>query len=171
MSSAELSAQYGRAERWRHRDEAIACIPVKAGQRILDLGCGVGQVAARFHRLGAQVIGVDANEELLTAARARYPEVRFEQLDLRELTPASFGQVEGVWTSFVAAYASNLDQAVARWRDCLVPGGWLALIEMDDLFGHEPLPFAIRDQVNELYAWSKAASRYDFECGHRLAGA
>src|SRR5215468_1735938 len=24
---------------------------------------------------------------------------------------------------------------------------------------------------NELYAWSKAASRYDFECGHRLAGA
>ena len=171
MSSAELSAQYGRAERWRHRDEAIACLPVKAGQRILDLGCGVGQVAARFHRLGGQVIGVDANEELLTAARARYPEVRFEQLDLRELTPASFGQVEGVWTSFVAAYASNLDKAVARWRDCLVPGGWLALVEMDDLFGHEPLPSSIRDHVIELYAWSKAAGRYDFECGHRLAGA
>ena len=37
---------------------------------ILD-GAIRGQVAARFHRLGAQVIGVDANEELLTAARAR----------------------------------------------------------------------------------------------------
>ena len=64
-------------------------------------------MAARFHRLGAQVIGVDANEELLRAARTRYPEVRFERLDLGELTPASFGHVDGVWASFVAAYLSN----------------------------------------------------------------
>ena len=89
--SSELSAQYERAERWRHRDEALACIPLLDGQRILDLGCGVGQVAARFHRLGAQVIGVDGNERLLEVARARHPEVRFERLDLGELSPATFG--------------------------------------------------------------------------------
>jgi trans-aconitate methyltransferase len=104
----------------------------------------VGQVAARLHRLGAQVIGVDRNEELLKAARTRYPEVRFEKLDLGELTPASFGQVDGVWASFVAAYLPNLDSAVARWSDCVVPGGWVALVEMDDLFGHLSLkePFS-----------------------------
>jgi SAM-dependent methyltransferase len=129
----------------------------------------VGQVAARFHRLGAQVIGVDGNEELLKVARARYPEVRFEKLDLRELTPASFGHVDGVWASFVAAYASNLESAVARWRDCVVPGGWMALVEMDDLFGHQPLPSSISDEIHEFYTRARAA--YDFQCGHRLAGA
>ena len=169
--SSELSAQYERAERWRHRDEALACIPVQAGQRILDLGCGVGQVAARFHRLGAQVIAVDGNEQLLEVARTRHPEVRFERLDLGELTPATFGPVDGIWASFVAAYAPHLDSAVTRWSDCLVPGGWVALVEMDDLFGHEPLPSAMRDQIHEFYASARADGRYDFQCGHRLAGA
>jgi SAM-dependent methyltransferase len=169
--SSELSAQYERQERWRHWDEALTRIPLKAGQRILDLGCGVGQIAARFHRLGTQVIGVDRNEELLEAARTRYPEIRFEKLDLGELTLASFGQVDGVWASFVAAYFPNLESAVARWSDCVVPGGWVTLVEMDDLFGHQPLPSSISDEINEFYASARAAGRYDFQCGHRLAGA
>jgi len=73
--------------------------------------------------------------------------------------------------SFVAAYAAHLDSAVARWSECVVPGGWVALVEIDDLFGHQPLPESIGDQIHALYAWSRAAGRYDFQCGHRLAGA
>jgi SAM-dependent methyltransferase len=171
VMSSELSAQYERQERWRHWDEALARIPVKAGQRILDLGCGVGQIAARFHRLGAQVIGVDGNEELLEAARTRCPEVRFEKLDLGDLTPASFGRVDGVWAGFVAAYVPSVESAVARWSDCVVPGGWVTLVEMDDLFGHQPLPSSTSDKINEFYASARAAGRYDFQCGRRLAGA
>jgi SAM-dependent methyltransferase len=169
--SGGLSAQYERQERWRHWDDALACVPLETGQRVLDLGCGVGQVAARFHRLGARVIGVDANEELLEAARRRSPTVRFERLDLGELTPASFGRVDGVWASFVAAYLSNLESVLARWADCVVPGGWVALVEMDDLLGHQPLPPSIRDEIDAFYASTRAAGRYDFQCGRRLAGA
>jgi SAM-dependent methyltransferase len=168
--SSELSAQYERQERWRHWDKALTHVPLKAGQRILDLGCGVGQIAARFHRLGARVIGVDGNEELLEAARTRYPEVRFEKLDLGELTSTSFGQVNGVWASFVAAYFPNLESAVAQWSDCVVPGGWMTLVEMDDLFGHQPLPASISEEIDAFYESARAAGRYDFQCGHRLTG-
>jgi hypothetical protein len=42
---------------------------------------------------------------------------------------------------------------------------------MDDLFGHQPLPSSISDQINEFYASARAAGRYDFQCGHRLVGA
>jgi SAM-dependent methyltransferase len=128
-------------------------------------------MAARFHRLGAQVIGVDGNEELLGAARTRHPEVRFEKLDLGELVPASFGHVDGLWASFVAAYFTDLESSVARWSDCVAPGGWVTLVEMDDLFGHQPLPSSIRDQIEAFYASARAAGRYDFQCGHRLARA
>jgi len=168
---SELSAQYERQERWRHWDEALARIPLIAGQRILDLGCGVGQIAARFHRLGSRVIGVDANEELLEAARRRHPEVRFEKLDFSKLTSASFGQVDGIWASFSPAYVSNLIATVAQWSDCVVAGGWVTLVEMDDLFGHQPLPSSVRDAIEEFYASARAAGRYDFQCGRRLAGA
>jgi hypothetical protein len=45
----------------------------------------------------------------------------------------------------------------------------MALVETDDLFGHEPMPPALRAEVMAFYA--SARDRYDFECGHRLAGA
>jgi SAM-dependent methyltransferase len=166
---ADLSAQYERQERWRRWDQALARVPVHAGQRVLDLGCGVGQITARFHALGAHVLGVDADTDLLAVARARHPQVRFESRDLRELGPESFGLVDGIWASFVPAYLSPFDATVARWAECLAPGGWMALVEMDDLFGHEPMQPAMRAEVLAFYA--SARDRYDFECGHRLAGA
>jgi len=136
---------------------------------VLDLGCGIGQIAARFHALGAHVIGVDANADLLAVARDRHPRVRFESLDLHKLRPASFGLVDGIWASFVPAYLHPLDATVTLWARCLAPGGWMALVEMDDLLGHEPMQPAMRAEVLAFYA--SARDRYDFECGHRLAGA
>jgi len=47
----------------------------------------------------------------------------------------------------------------------------MALVEMDDLFGHQPLPSSLSDEINEFYTRARAAGGYDFQCGHRLAGA
>jgi tRNA1(Val) A37 N6-methylase TrmN6 len=48
-----------------------ACIPAKAGDRVLDVGCGVGAaalcLAARID--GVEVIGFDRQEELIALAR------------------------------------------------------------------------------------------------------
>ena len=41
------------------------------GERILDIGCGDGQLTLRLTATGAQVTGVDASGEMLAAARAR----------------------------------------------------------------------------------------------------
>ena len=70
MMSSELFAQYERQERWRHWAEALTRIPLKAGQRILDLGCRVGQIAARFPRLGAPSSISDEITEFYASARA-----------------------------------------------------------------------------------------------------
>ena len=43
----------------------------RAGERILDLGCGDGAVTAALRDMGADVVGVDTSEQLLAAARAR----------------------------------------------------------------------------------------------------
>jgi SAM-dependent methyltransferase len=168
--ASDLPAQYQQQERWRRWDEALGRVPWKTGQRVLDLGCGVGPVTARLHRLGVDAVGVDADSELLAAARARHPDIRFERLDVCALTPATFGPVDGIWASFVAAYFHDLDAVLASWAACVVPGGWLALVEVDDLLGHEPLAPALRDDVVAFYASARAAKGYDFECGRRLAG-
>lgn len=40
------------------------------GKRALDMGCGAGLLAEPLARLGAQVTGVDASEQVIAAARA-----------------------------------------------------------------------------------------------------
>ncbi len=40
-------------------------------ERILDLGCGDGQLTLRLAATGARVTGVDASQEMVTAARGR----------------------------------------------------------------------------------------------------
>src|ERR1700677_2968040 len=46
-------------------------LAAQAGERILDLGCGDGQLTQRIAASGAHVVGVDASAEMVAAARAR----------------------------------------------------------------------------------------------------
>jgi SAM-dependent methyltransferase len=170
--TSHLVEQYLRQERWRRWDEALSLsiLPLERGGRVLDIGCGVGDVAARLHGRGVDVLGIDSNAELIGAARGRYPHVRFEEANLHDLTSERFGLFDGLWASFVPAYLPNLASVLTEWSDCLLRrGGWLAMVEVDDLLGHEPLSTALRARVAQFYDEARSAGRYDFECGRKLA--
>jgi trans-aconitate methyltransferase len=49
----------------------IALLNPKPGERILDLGCGDGALTAKIAESGAQVLGVDASSDMISAARKR----------------------------------------------------------------------------------------------------
>jgi SAM-dependent methyltransferase len=167
-----LVEEYIRQERWRRWDEALAVLPLERGDRVLDIGCGVGDVAARLDGRGVDVVGIDSNAELIAAARARYPQVRFVEADVQDLAAESLGLFDGLWASFVTAYFPNLVPVLARWSDRLLrPGGWIAMVEVDDLLGHEPLSGTLRAQVARFYDEARLAGRYDFEGGRKLASA
>jgi SAM-dependent methyltransferase len=55
-----------------------------SGMRVLDVGCGIGDLYAFLVNAGYKVhyTGIDASEELLAIARARYPTAIFEQREL-----------------------------------------------------------------------------------------
>jgi SAM-dependent methyltransferase len=164
-----LADEYGRQLAWRDWETVFHHLPSLRGQRVLDLGSGVGDQAAELARRGARVIGVDLNEELVRAARSRSLEnTEFLVHDLSTL-PA-LGQVDGIWCSFAAAYFPDLPAALGSWATLLRPGGWVALTEVDDLFGHEPLGERTKSFFARYALEALAAKRYDFHMGHRLAG-
>lgn len=52
------------------------------GKRILDLGCGHGDIGAAFYRLGAKVTCVDARNEHVKLAGKKYPGIQTQCVDL-----------------------------------------------------------------------------------------
>jgi SAM-dependent methyltransferase len=133
---------------------------------VLDLGCGVGDQAALLVERGAQVTGVDANPELLAAARKRaLGNCDFLKADLRQL-PTFPDDFDGVWCSFAAAYF--VDLPLLEWTKPLRRGGWIAITEIDDLFGHEPLRESTKARFEEYASDALKAKRYDFKMGRKL---
>ena len=55
----------------------------RAGERILDLGCGDGVITEKLVALGAQVVGIDSSPDMIAAARRRGLDVRM--MDARSL--------------------------------------------------------------------------------------
>lgn len=60
--------------------------------RVLDAGCGPGRVGAELAARGHVVVGVDADPELIEAARADHPSPSWLVADLAELDLAAQGE-------------------------------------------------------------------------------
>ncbi len=165
-----LSEEYQRQFALRPWQQILSKLPPIAGRVVLDLGCGVGDLSAELSARGAHVIGIDANDALLATARARaIPRSRFLSGNLREPLLVE-GAVSGIWSSFAAAYFPDLAPRLAAWSTKLEPGGWIALTEVDDLFGHEPVQPTTKAAFDGYARESLVGNRYDFLMGRKLAG-
>lgn len=74
------------------------------GKRVLELGCGAGQAAVAFARMGARIIAVDSSAEMLAGARRR-AEWATVGIDFRlgDLSDLAFVPAESIDLVFCAA--------------------------------------------------------------------
>jgi SAM-dependent methyltransferase len=94
--------------------------------RVLDGGCGTGRVAIELARRGIAVLGVDADPDMITAARGKAPELEWVTGDLADLDrPERFDVV--VLAGNVVPYIppERRERAVAACVAHLAPGGRL----------------------------------------------
>ena len=92
-----------------------------AGERILDVGCGTGHLAARIAERGAGVLGIDASPSMVERARGNYPTLRFELLDVLEMRLRS--EFDAVFSNATLHWVIRPDEAASRILDALKPGG------------------------------------------------
>lgn len=62
---------------WQYGQDLIELLDPKAGEQILDLGCGPGQLTAKIAESGAKVLGLDASPSMIGQARQNFPQLPF----------------------------------------------------------------------------------------------
>jgi len=106
---------------FQYGENVLELLDVKAGERVLDLGCGTGYLANEIKQQGAQVIGADASPEMVTKARATYPEVDFEVVDG---TSFHFDEpFDAVFSNATLHWIKDADAVINNVYNTLKPGG------------------------------------------------
>ncbi len=72
---------YGKKFGFVHEygNDVLELLNLQKGQTVIDLGCGNGALSKKMADMGVNVIGIDASEELLAAAKKSYPEIEFRK--------------------------------------------------------------------------------------------
>ena len=115
--------------RWSHRlaGPFLDFAGVKAGDRVLDVGCGTGVIAATLADRGCTVIGLDASEPYLEGARRErsHANIVYELGDARRMPypDASFDACVSVLAIDVIP---EVDQVVREMRRVTRGGGTVA---------------------------------------------
>ncbi len=99
------------------------------GLRVLDLGCGAGELTAlAAAAAGAQhVVGVDVAASALARARALHPELDLRLAEIDGPLPLPDNSVEVVWASEVIEHVADTARWLSEVRRVLVPRGRLLI--------------------------------------------
>lgn len=130
----DFLAGYSRLERFgsgwtravEHAD-FMRLLPDVEGKRVLDLGCGVGQLAAHLADAGAaEVIGVDISERMLALAMAErgHPRVTYIREAIERVAFPS-NRFDLVVSSLALHYVADYAGLIGRIGQWLAPGGVL----------------------------------------------
>ena len=94
-------------------------------QKILDIGCGGGILTEPLARLGAQVVGIDENENAIRVAinhakknelKIKYKKIIFEKINFNE-------KFDVILCMEVLEHLNNIDVLISKVRESLKPKG------------------------------------------------
>jgi len=137
---------YGR-HGYVHRLAAglVDLLDPKPGERVLDVGCGTGELTKAIADRGAGTVGIDASPEMIAEAKRRFPGLEFAVADARTMRfDAPF---DAVFSNAALHWIRPPETAAARMYEALRPGGRLVA------------EFGGGDNVRRVLAAAEAAGR------------
>lgn len=105
-------------------DPAIfSLLPLVNGLRVLEIGCGLGDLSSRLASEGADVIAVDKSSNMIAAARKRHPGTRAKFI-VSDFNDFRFEEAFNLTVSaMVAHFIEDFDGFLACVAGTLVEGG------------------------------------------------
>jgi SAM-dependent methyltransferase len=106
---------------FEHGRELLGLLAAQPGERILDLGCGTGQLTEAIARTGAMATGLDSSPTMIEAARRDYPSLSFV---LADATNFSFSEpFDAVFSNAAIHWMKPPEKTIECISRSLRPGG------------------------------------------------
>jgi len=103
----------------------VATLGLPAGSRVLDLGCGTGDLCRDLTTAGYRAVGLDRSAGMLAAATTDVPLARADA----EALPVADRSVDGVVSGFALRNFVDLGAVLGACVRALRPGGRVALLD------------------------------------------
>ena len=110
-------------------NEAVAAAGIRAGERVIDIGCGCGTTSKQLADLGAAVWGIDISAPMLAHAKARFqgvPTLAFSQADAS--TQAFTPDHQLLFSRFGVMFFDDPVAAFTNLRTALTDDGRLVFV-------------------------------------------
>ncbi|MBU6497633.1 MAG: trans-aconitate 2-methyltransferase [Rhodospirillales bacterium] len=145
-------------ERLRPALDLLARIPAAAPARVVDLGCGPGNVTAILKRRwpAAEVTGIDGSAAMLARAGEAAPECRFAQADIAAW--AAEAPADVIYSNAALHWLGGHAALFPRLLGQLAPGGTLA-VQMP--FMHAAPLRALQHEVAARGPWASLLAEVD----------
>jgi trans-aconitate 2-methyltransferase len=114
-------------ERLRPALDLLAQVPLTTAARVVDLGCGAGNVTAILRQRfpAAAVLGVDGSDSMLAKARLAAPDCQFQQGDFATWTPDAPPDL--IFSNAALHWVTGHETLFPRLVSLLTQGGVLAV--------------------------------------------
>ena len=113
--------QSGHSYVWELGAPLVDLLAPQPGERILDVGCGTGQLTAKIAAAGAQVVGMDSSSEMFEQAGQNYPDLTFVLEDATTFRFAS--PFDAVFSNAALHWVKNAEAAAESISLALRSGG------------------------------------------------
>src|SRR6266516_5763707 len=136
QTASRLEVVYQTADMLKRRRLVREALAARAGERILDVGCGPGFYAAELlDEVGDQgsVVGLDGSTDMLAAAARRCegrPNVAFHQAEATAL-PVNESEFDAALCVQVLEYVPDATAALREMHRALRPGGRVVVWDID----------------------------------------
>lgn len=127
FAARAMFASFGGLDALRRR--SLDLLGVKEGDRVLELGCGPGDVTAELLRRGATVHAIDSSAEMLSVAVKRAPAATFERSDVRSFNPRLGYDVVVIFFVMHELPIGDVTAVIDRATSALASGGRLAIVD------------------------------------------
>lgn len=132
----DLERSYKLADIVKQRQKTLRTLDLQPGEKVYDIGCGVGFLAHEMALLvgeSGKVIGSDQNPEMIIYAQKRCEELQqteFYEGDAAHLT-AEDQHFDAVSCTQVLLYVEDVPKVLSEMRRILKPGGRVVIVETD----------------------------------------